>query len=132
MAADRDNPQVAHLCEPFNPAVFRLLHHVVKACVSAGKPVTLCGEMAGRPRCLLPLLGMGITRLSMTPAVMPTVREAVSRTRLETCCRGKALPDQGHPRGAARSGNHRHLGELRSLNYSLGPLASSLSDSSRT
>jgi phosphoenolpyruvate-protein phosphotransferase len=85
MAADRDNPQVAHLCEPFNPAVFRLLHHVVKACVSAGKPVTLCGEMAGRPRCLLPLLGMGITRLSMTPAVMPTVREAVSRTRLETC-----------------------------------------------
>lgn len=85
MAADRDNPQVAHLCEPFNPAVFRLLHHVVKACVRAGKPVTLCGEMAGRPRCLLPLLGMGITRLSMTPAVMPTVREAVSRTRLETC-----------------------------------------------
>lgn len=85
MAADRDNPKVAHLCEPFNPAVFRLLHHVAKACASAGKPVTLCGEMAGRPRCLLPLLGMGITRLSMTPAVMPTVREAVSRTRLETC-----------------------------------------------
>lgn len=85
MAADRDNPQVAHLCEPFNPAVFRLLHHVVKACLQAGKPVTVCGEMAGRPRCLLPLLGMGITKLSMTPAVMPTVREAVSRTRLDHC-----------------------------------------------
>ena len=83
MAADRDNPKVAHLCEPFNPAVFRLLHGVVKVCLDQGKPVTLCGEMAGRPRCLLPLLGMGITRFSMTPAVMPTLREAVSRTRVD-------------------------------------------------
>ena len=85
MAADRDNPKVAHLCEPFNPAVFRLLHGVVKVCLDQGKPVTLCGEMAGRPRCLLPLLGMGITRFSMTPAVMPTLREAVSRTRVDHC-----------------------------------------------
>lgn len=85
MAADRDNPQVSHLCEPFNPAVFRLLHRVAKSCIDAGKPVTLCGEMAGRPRCLLPLLGMGIQRLSMTPSVMPTIREAVSRTRMDHC-----------------------------------------------
>lgn len=85
MAADRDNPQVSHLCEPFNPAVFRLLYRVVKTCIEAGKPVTLCGEMAGRPRCLLPLLGMGIQRLSMTPSVMPTIREAVSRTSMDQC-----------------------------------------------
>ncbi|MBY0229868.1 MAG: phosphoenolpyruvate--protein phosphotransferase, partial [Gemmataceae bacterium] len=32
MAADRDNPQVAHLCEPFSPALLRLLAHVIKAC----------------------------------------------------------------------------------------------------
>src|SRR6202043_1265776 len=32
MAADRDNPKVAHLCEPFSPAVLKLLQHVIKAC----------------------------------------------------------------------------------------------------
>ena len=48
MAADRDNPKVAHLCEPFSPALLRLLNHVIRACNEHGKPVTLCGEMAGR------------------------------------------------------------------------------------
>src|SRR5262245_64465614 len=68
MAADRDNPKVAHLCEPFSPAILRLLHQVIGACNARDKPVTLCGEMAGRPRCFLPLFGMGLRRLSMSPA----------------------------------------------------------------
>ena len=63
MAADRDNPKVAHLCEPFNPALMKLLNLVIGACNRRGKPVTVCGEMAGRPRCVLPLLGMGLTPL---------------------------------------------------------------------
>src|SRR5262249_49912960 len=49
--AARDNPKVAHLCEPFSPALMRLLAQILKACVARNKPVTLCGEMAGRPRC---------------------------------------------------------------------------------
>jgi phosphoenolpyruvate-protein phosphotransferase len=77
MAADRDNPKVAHLCEPFSPAIFRLLSQVVKACNQSGKPVTLCGEMAGRPRCLLALLGMGLRRFSMSPAFVPSVKEVI-------------------------------------------------------
>jgi phosphoenolpyruvate-protein phosphotransferase (PTS system enzyme I) len=75
MAADRDNPKVAHLCEPFNPAILRLLGQVIKACNERGKPVTLCGEMAARPRCFLPLFGMGLRRLSMSPAFVPTLKE---------------------------------------------------------
>jgi phosphoenolpyruvate-protein phosphotransferase len=75
MAADRDNPKVAHLCEPFSPAVLRLLAQVIKACNARDKPVTLCGEMAGRPRCFLPLLGMGLRRLSMSPAFVPSIKE---------------------------------------------------------
>jgi phosphoenolpyruvate-protein phosphotransferase (PTS system enzyme I) len=75
MAADRDNPKVAHLCDPFSPPVFRLLNHVIRACVRHDKPVTLCGEMAGRPRCFLPLFGMGLTRFSMSPAFVPTIKE---------------------------------------------------------
>jgi phosphoenolpyruvate-protein phosphotransferase len=77
MAADRDNPKVAHLCEPFNPAILKILNHVIRACMRHRKPVTLCGEMAGRPRCFLPLLGMGLTRLSMSPAFVPTIKELV-------------------------------------------------------
>src|SRR5205085_4539760 len=77
MAADRDNPHVAHLCEPFSPALLRLLVQVIRACNARGKPVTLCGEMAGWPRCLLPLVGAGLRRMSMSPAAVPAVKELV-------------------------------------------------------
>lgn len=77
MAADRDNPKVAHLCDPFSPPIFRLLRHVLNACARHGKPATLCGEMAGRPRCFLPLFGMGLRRFSMSPAFVPTIKEVV-------------------------------------------------------
>jgi phosphoenolpyruvate-protein phosphotransferase (PTS system enzyme I) len=77
MAADRDNPKVAYLCEPFNPPVLKLLDYIIRACNQHGKPVTLCGEMAGRARCCLPLLGMGLRRLSMSPAFVPTIKEMV-------------------------------------------------------
>jgi phosphoenolpyruvate-protein phosphotransferase len=82
MAADRDNPKVAHLCEPFNPAILRILAQIIQACNRQGKPVTLCGEMAGRPRCFLPLFGMGLRRLSMSPAFVPPIKEMVRRTRV--------------------------------------------------
>jgi phosphoenolpyruvate-protein phosphotransferase len=82
MAADRDNPKVAHLCEPFFPAILRLLHHVIRACNRRQKPVTLCGEMAARPRCFLPLFGMGLRRLSMSPSFVPSIKEMVRSTPL--------------------------------------------------
>ena len=82
MAADRDNPKVAHLCEPFSPALLRLLNHVIKACNAVSKPVTLCGEMAGWPRCIVPLLGMGLRRLSMSPAFVPSIKELMRHTSL--------------------------------------------------
>jgi phosphoenolpyruvate-protein phosphotransferase (PTS system enzyme I) len=83
MAADRDNPRVAHLCEPYSPALLRLLNQVIKACNDHNKPVTLCGEMAGRPRCFLPLFGMGLRRLSMSPGFVPSIKELLRHTTLE-------------------------------------------------
>lgn len=80
MAADRDNPRVAHLCEPFSPAIMKLLLHVIRACRRSDKPVTLCGEMAARPRCFLPLFGMGLRRFSMSPSFVPTIKEMVRST----------------------------------------------------
>jgi phosphoenolpyruvate-protein phosphotransferase len=84
MAADRDNPSVAHLCEPFSPALLRLLAQVVRACNERGKPVTLCGEMAGWPRCLPVLFGMGLRRWSMSPAAVPPIKELVRHLRSST------------------------------------------------
>jgi phosphoenolpyruvate-protein phosphotransferase (PTS system enzyme I) len=74
VAADRDNPKVAHLCESLNPAIFRVLQMVLAACQRTGTPVTLCGEMAGQPRSVLVLFGMGLRRFSMSPAFIPTIK----------------------------------------------------------
>lgn len=82
LAADRNSPRMARLCEPFSPALYRLLGGVVKACADRGKPVTLCGEMASRPVCLLPLLGMGLRSLSMSPVFIPTIREMARHATL--------------------------------------------------
>jgi phosphoenolpyruvate-protein kinase (PTS system EI component) len=85
MAADRDNPKVAHLCDPFSPAIWKILNYIIRMCVKKDKPVTLCGEMAGRPRCFLPLFGMGLRQLSMSPAFVPTLKELVRFANLDDC-----------------------------------------------
>ena len=84
MAADRDNPKVAHLCEPFSPAIFRLIQRIVRPVVGKNKTVTLCGEMAGRPRCVLPLYGMGLRKLSMSPGFVAPVKELIRSVPLAT------------------------------------------------
>ncbi|MCC7086935.1 MAG: phosphoenolpyruvate--protein phosphotransferase [Pirellulales bacterium] len=79
MAADRDNPRVSHLCQPLSPAVLRVLATTIAACNRAGKPITLCGEMAGRPRAVAVLFGMGLRSFSMSPAFVPTIKELICR-----------------------------------------------------
>jgi phosphoenolpyruvate-protein phosphotransferase (PTS system enzyme I) len=91
MAADRDNPKVNHLCQPLAPPMLRLIHNVVAACHRAGKPVTLCGEMAGQPEAVALLLGMGLERLSMSPALVPTVKALAAKVSREDAA---ALLDQ--------------------------------------
>ena len=75
MAADRDNPRVSHLCQPLSPAVIEVLFQTIHACLAAGKPVTLCGEMAAAPRAFLLLFGMGLRSFSMSPAFIPIMKE---------------------------------------------------------
>ncbi len=78
MAADRDNPRVSHLVQPLSPPVLRVLASTIAACNQAKKPVTLCGEMAGRPRAVVLLFGMGLRSFSMSPAFIPTIKELIS------------------------------------------------------
>jgi len=85
MAADRDNPKVSHLCQPLSPPVLRVLNKVIRTCRRAGKPVTLCGEMAGAPRAFVLLFGMGLRSFSMSPAFLPSIKELTHHlTRKQT------------------------------------------------
>ena len=83
MAADRDNPKVAHLCQPLAPPVLIVLKMVIDACNEANKPVTVCGEMAGSPREFVLLLGMGLRRFSMSPAFIPSIKQLASQISIE-------------------------------------------------
>lgn len=79
MAADRDNPKVSHLCQPLAPPVLQVLKSVITACNEANKPVTVCGEMAGKPKAFVLLLGMGLRRFSMSPAFIPSIKQLASQ-----------------------------------------------------
>lgn len=83
MAADRDNPKVSHLCQPMAPAVLRVLAQVIRACNEAGRPVTLCGEMAGQPRSFVLLFGMGLRSFSMSPSFVPSIKELASHLTVD-------------------------------------------------
>src|SRR4030095_10663494 len=84
MAPDRDNPKVSHLCQPLAPPVLKVLSHVIKSCEKAGKPLTLCGEMAGQPRAFVLLFAMGLRSFSMSPAFIPSMKELAAHLTLES------------------------------------------------
>ena len=77
LAADRTNPSVGHLCDAFHPAVLRLIRSVTEAAYAHGKPVALCGELAGEPLAIPILLGLGVDELSMNPLTIPLARHII-------------------------------------------------------
>jgi phosphocarrier protein FPr len=79
LACDRTNASVADIYNPMQPAVLRFIQQVAVAGKSAGKPVAVCGEMAGNVRLAPLLVGLGVDELSMTPTALPQVRAALTR-----------------------------------------------------
>ena len=67
LAIDRVDDEVNYLYDPVHPAVLRLIHEVIASGIAAGIPVSMCGEMAGDPRYVRLLLGLGLRELSMQP-----------------------------------------------------------------
>jgi phosphotransferase system enzyme I (PtsI) len=78
LAVDRNNDHLANLYDPLHPAVLRLIAHTIGVANRAGRPVTLCGEMAGDTHYTALLLALGLTDFSMHPGLLLEVREAVN------------------------------------------------------
>jgi phosphotransferase system enzyme I (PtsI) len=85
LAIDRGNKQVAHLYNPLNPAVIRMIKHVIDVGRQKGIKVCMCGEMAGDPFNIPILLGLGINELSMNPQSIPSVKNTIRALDAETC-----------------------------------------------
>ncbi|ERP31703.1 phosphoenolpyruvate--protein phosphotransferase [Chitinivibrio alkaliphilus] len=78
-AADRNNSKVNYLYNPAEPAFLRIVDKAIDACTDKGIPISICGEMAGDPMYTIILLGLGLTRFSVIPAMVPIVKEIVSK-----------------------------------------------------
>jgi phosphotransferase system enzyme I (PtsI) len=82
LAADRQDENVGYLYHPLHPAILRFIQTVVKAAEGCGKPVAMCGDMAGDPRFSWVLIGLGLRSLSMAPRQIPMVKSIIRSTRL--------------------------------------------------
>lgn len=83
LAVDRENPRVAGLYNEFNLAVLRLIETTVNSAKNANIPVSVCGEMAGRQDSVMVLGGMGIRHLSMSPKLISSTKELLSRFTIQ-------------------------------------------------
>jgi phosphotransferase system enzyme I (PtsI) len=83
LAVDRVNERVAYLYEPTHPGVLRLIQQSIEAGHRHGIWVGLCGEMAADPMLVPLLLGLGVDELSVAPAAVPLVKDAVRTVRFE-------------------------------------------------
>lgn len=83
LAVDRDNPRVALLYDPYHPAVIRTLQLIATAVEASGKPVSICGEIAGDHYYTMLLVGLGFRELSMAPVFLPRVKLMIRNFSIE-------------------------------------------------
>jgi phosphotransferase system enzyme I (PtsP) len=76
-AADRGNARVSDRFDPLNPAALRAFKQIVLAAEKHEVPLTLCGEMAGKPLEAMALIGLGFRSISMAPASVGPVKAMV-------------------------------------------------------
>lgn len=76
-AADRANPKLAERYDWLSPAILRFLSRVVGPTRTAGVDLAVCGEMGGRTLEAMALIGLGIERLSITPAAVGPVKAMI-------------------------------------------------------
>ncbi|MDX5297917.1 MAG: phosphoenolpyruvate-protein phosphotransferase PtsP, partial [Gammaproteobacteria bacterium] len=77
LAVDRNNPRVASLYHTYHPAVLQALKRIVDDAHAVGKPVSICGELAGDPGGAVLLMAMGYDALSMNASNLPKVKSVL-------------------------------------------------------
>ncbi|WP_395615017.1 phosphoenolpyruvate--protein phosphotransferase [Sphingorhabdus sp.] len=85
-AADRADPRLAERYDWLSPAILRFIRRVVKATEGHDVDVAVCGEMGGRTLEALALMGIGIRRLSITPAAVGPIKAMVRSTSHSDIC----------------------------------------------
>lgn len=91
LAVDRNNERVASLYDALHPAVLSAIRAIAEGGARQGKPVSVCGELAGDPMGALLLLGMGIHSLSMSAGSLPRIKWVI---RSVPYARARRLLDQ--------------------------------------
>jgi phosphotransferase system enzyme I (PtsI) len=103
LAIDRADEHVAHLYDPWHPAVLRLIATTIAKAIASGRDVSVCGEMAGDTQFTSLLLAMGLRSFSMHPRQIATVKQLVLRidaSRLAPAL--SAVLESDDPQRAAR------------------------------
>jgi phosphoenolpyruvate-protein phosphotransferase len=99
LAVDRAEAEVSHLYDPLHPAVLRLVQFATEAALRLRMPVSVCGEMAGNPRLVPLLMGLGIRALSMNASAIPRVKQMVRSLKIDDCARfARRVMEQGDPK----------------------------------
>ena len=91
LVVDRGNARLADRFNPHDPSVLRLLKMVADAARAAGKPVSVCGEMASEPLSAFLLVGLGYETLSVAPPALPLVKWTM---RQVSAARARAAAEQ--------------------------------------
>jgi len=83
LAVDRGNERVASLYEPCHPAVLRLLKQIIEYSNIKDQPLSICGELAGDLIFVPLLIGLGMRNLSVSPALVPSIKYLVRKLSIE-------------------------------------------------
>jgi phosphocarrier protein FPr/phosphocarrier protein len=85
LAADRGNAAVSARADALHPAVLRLIHQAASGARKHGRWIGVCGASASDPIAAPILIGLGVTELSVAPALVPAVKAKVRQLRAEDC-----------------------------------------------
>ena len=78
LAVDRNNEKVSAIYNPLHPAVIDTIREAATVCRRMGTPLSICGESASNPQCVVLYLAMGITRLSLNPSSVPLIKHLIA------------------------------------------------------
>lgn len=102
LAADRGDSSLGTLHSPFHPPFIRLLRQIVEGTASAGRPLGICGGIAGESAALPLLVGLGIRQLSMAAPLVPGTKAALARLTIPACRESAQTALECHDEASAR------------------------------